>query len=284
MKSAVLNRCKKALSVLAAASVILASAVFLSNNKAYAWESNALDKANVNGDFSGGLDDSLVHTADTSSVAAITEDGNVKVSVKRNRTDAKTGSLSKSVSLPAGDYVWQFELNADNIPTESLKYLIYFGVFNKLGGNSRGYGTNGIAAAATYISGEAPAENNYCYSLAEYNYNFYLTNRSLKNSSAYKSSDQYYIAVSFSLKEEKTVYLSMTNVNSEFSVITDNWYIYSAENAANAESFEYYRPKTYDNFSYDTNVKRSGYRSLKCVSRLGNTQTLQPIYDSFGCN
>lgn len=287
MKMAVLNRCKKALSVLTAASVILTSAVFLSNYKAYAWESNSLDKANINGDFSSGLDDdSLVHTADTSSVTVVTEDdGNMKISIKRTGNDPKTGSLSKGVSLPAGDYVWQFELSADNIPTESWKNLIYFGVFNKLDNNySRGYGTNGITAAATYISGETPAESNYCNSLSNYNYNFYLTNKSLKNSSANKSSVQFYIAVSFSLKEEKTVYLSMTNVNSDFSVITDNWYIYSAENAANAESFEYYRPKTCDNFSYDTAVKRSGYRSLKCVSNRGNYQMLQPIYDSFGCN
>ena len=287
MKSAVMKRCKKAMSVLAATSVILTAAVSLSNYKAYAWENDSLDKANINGDFSKGLisDNALIHTADTSSVTTVAEDGNVKISIKRKGNDASTGSLSKRVYLPAGDYVWQFELSADSIPTDNLKQLIYFGVFNSLDNYSRGYGTNGLAAAATYISEEKPESYYYCNSLDNFNYNFYLTNRSLQNSNSFINSCKYYVSVSFSLKEARAIYLSMTNADSTLPVKTDNWYIYSANEQTNADSFEYYRPETYpDNFSYDTAVKRSGYRSLKCASSLGNTQILQPIYDSFGCN
>ena len=287
MKSAVLNKCKKILSVFAAISVISTSAVSLSGYKVCAWESSPLDNANVNGDFSGGLyaDNSLVHTADTSSVTTVTEDGNVKISIKRKGNDASTGSLSKRVSLPAGDYVWQFELSADNIPADDLDQLAFFGVFNSLDRYSRGYGTNGIAASAAYISDEKTDSIYYCNSLENYNYNFYLTNRSLKESDSFVSSCRYSVAVSFSLKEAKNVYLSMTNVDSSLPVITDNWYVYSANTQANADSFEYYGPKTYpNNFSYETDVKRSGYRSLKCVNNSGYTQVLQPIYDPFGFN
>ena len=285
MKLAVLNRCKKSLAILAAVSVILTATGPISKIKVYAWENDSIDNVNINGDFSSGLsDDLLVHTTDTSSVTEVTEDGDRKISIKRNGNDAATGSLSKKVSLPAGDYVWQFELSANEIPTTDLRYMSYFGIFNKLGSYDRGYGTNGIAAAATYISDEGYENYYYCNS-GGYNYNFYLTNKSLKSSDNFLNSVKFYISVSFSLKTAKTVYLSLTNVNNDITVVTDNWYIYSANAQANAESFEYYRPQTYSSyFSYDTEIKRSGYRSLKCVSNFENSTFCQPIYDSYGNN
>lgn len=283
MKLAVLNRCKKSLAVLAVMAVVLTAAGPVSKIKAYAWD-GTLNSININGDFSKGLnDESLVHTADTSSVACVTEDGNAKISIKRSGDNAKTGSLSKRVSLPAGDYVWQFELGANEIPTDGLKYLAFFGVFNALNSNDRGYGSDGIAAAASYISNEDKSNYYYCNSSGK-NYNFYLTNRSLKNSDKKLSSVKYYISVSFSLNTAKTVYLSLTNTDNAISVVTDNWYLYSANDSANAESFEYYRPITYSEFSYDTEIKRSGYQSLKCVINYGNSKICQPIYDSLGSN
>lgn len=285
MKLVVLNRCKKSLAILAAVSVILTATGPISKIKVYAWENDSIDNVNINGDFSSGLsDDLLVHTTDTSSVTEVTEDGDRKISIKRNGNDAATGSLSKKVSLPAGDYVWQFELSANEIPTTDLSYMSYFGIFNELNSYDRGYGTNGIAAAATYISDESYENYYYCNS-GGYNYNFYLTNKSLKSSDNFLNSVKFYISVSFSLKTAKTVYLSLTNVNNDITVVTDNWYIYSANAQANAESFEYYRPQTYSSyFSYDTEIKRSGYRSLKCVSNFENSTFCQPIYDSYGNN
>lgn len=165
MKLVVLNRCKKSLAILAAVSVILTATGPISKIKVYAWENDSIDNVNINGDFSSGLsDDLLVHTTDTSSVTEVTEDGDRKISIKRNGNDAATGSLSKKVSLPAGDYVWQFELSANEIPTTDLSYMSYFGIFNELNSYDRGYGTNGIAAAATYISDESYENYYYCNS------------------------------------------------------------------------------------------------------------------------
>ena len=284
MKLAVLNRFKKGLAVLAATAVILTATGPISKIKAYAWENDLLTGVNINGDFSSGLnDESLVHTADTSSVTQVTEDNNIKISIKRSDSDAKTGSLSKKVSLPAGDYVWQFELSANEIPTDSLKYLSYFGIFKELNSYDRGYGTNGIAAAVTYIIDEDYSNYYYCNSSGA-NYNFYLTNKSLKNNGTYLNAAKFYVSVSFSLGTDRTVYLSLTNVNNDITVLTDNWYLYRANNSANAESFEYYRPKTYSAFSHDTEIKRSGYSSLKCIIEQENKTACQPIYDLYSTN
>lgn len=207
---------------------------------------------------------------------------NGAVTLKRaNDTTAqnnKAGVITHISTLPAGDYVWQFELTmaADGALSDgTYKTACNFGVYNANAATDRlfYYGKKGIPLSARYIdldNIDVDAEKNnqraYCENIWE---NFGTPYFSYKGATADAVKKHYYVLVDFSLSEETEIALSITAASTGYTVTVDNFHLFGANDDAALKSLEYFfAVNDKNNFSlsadaYNPDNESGKYQALK---------------------
>ncbi len=207
---------------------------------------------------------------------------NGAVTIKRaNDTTSQNnnaGAITHISTLPAGDYVWQFELTmaADGALSDgTYKTACNFGVYNANAANDRlfYYGKKGIPVSARYIdldNIDVDAEKNnqraYCENIWENFGTPYFLHNGATAEAVYR---HYYVLVDFTLDKETEIALSITVASTGYTATVDNFHLFNANDAATLKSTEYFfAVNSKNNFSlstddYNPNNESGKYMALE---------------------
>lgn len=202
---------------------------------------------------------------------------NGEIKLKKVSENAANSALTHISTLPAGDYVWQFELTmtADGALSDGkYKTACNFGVYNANAADDRlfYYGKKGLPVSARYIDlnninidNEKNNQRAYCTTVHDNMGTPYF----LYQGEESKVNKHYYVLVDFTLSEETKIALSITAASTGYTVTVDNFHLFGANDTAALKSLEYFfAVNGENNFSlsaedYNPDNENGKYQALK---------------------
>lgn len=206
-------------------------------------------------------------------------------------TNNKAGIITHIKTLPAGDYVWQFELTmkaSEAMDDGTYKTACDFGVYKAINDTEyMYYGTKGIPTSSRYIDldnisidKEKNNQRPYCTQIRNFGTPyFHYTGETTADVDKH-----YYVTVDFTLTETTQIALSVTTAGMGYTATVDNFHLFKGNDEEVLKSFEYMLLANSNcNFSLDTEENylldgESGkYQSIK----YSNSYTLTSVEDSY---
>lgn len=178
-------------------------------------------------------------------------DGAVTIKRADNITanNNSAGAITHIKTLPAGDYVWQFELTmtATELVDSKYKTACDFGVYKAKEEKIFYYGSNGIPVSARYIdlnnidiNIEKNNQRAYCNLIRDFSGKgrtpyFYYNSENINDVNKH-----YYVLVDFTLLEETEIALSITTASTGYTATIDNFHLFNANDNQTLNSLEYF--------------------------------------------
>lgn len=223
-------------------------------------------------------------------------DGAVTIKRADNNTanNKSAGAITHIKTLPAGDYVWQFELTmtATELIDNKYKTACDFGVYEATNEEIFYYGLKGIPVSARYIdlsnidiNTEKNNQRAYCNQIRDFSGTPYFHYNSENINDVNK---HYYVLVDFTLLEETEIALSITTASIGYTAKIDNFHLFNANDQQTLNSLEYffaansnnnYSISTEENYIVANEVGK--YQSLKYNNAWSGSIFDSDVEDSF---